>query len=378
MSNSLLDHFSRAAGLVGPLELLVTPTDGGRPGRYQLAQPFALIGRAGGNDVALDHPSVSRRHAYLQAVGGRLLCLDLGSRTGVRWADGPRRAGWLAPGDVVTVGSYEVRLAAGPAGPEGPPAADQDPLEARPADTTQLSDLALEIDPGTGRPTVWPMAQWFALAGRGGACLIRAADEGLLPHHCAFIKTAADLWLVDLSIDGRTRVNGDVARAARLKDGDLVRAGPVSVVVRAGFRAPPPAPGTDGVVALPPAPVVAAWPADAAAAAVAPLHDMMRQFQECLVVMARMFAGLQQEQSALARDQLAELQRAAQDLRDTREALTAAPFAEGVLPPPPAAPPAPKPLAAGAASELADAHAWLVNRLAEMGAGGPPGRGRAG
>src|SRR6266508_2966355 len=74
MSNAFLEHFGRACGLTGPLSLLVTKLGDDRPVRYQLAQPFALVGRASQTDVQLDHSTVSRRHAYLQAVGGRVLC----------------------------------------------------------------------------------------------------------------------------------------------------------------------------------------------------------------------------------------------------------------------------------------------------------------
>ena len=131
----------------------------------------------------------------------------------------------------------------------------------------------------------------FSLAGSSfswaGVCVVRAADEGLLPHHCAFVKTAPDLWLVDLLTDGRTRVNGEVARAARLRDSDLVRAGSMSVVVRAGYRAPAPLASQPEALAV--VPHVAPPPAytefspagltESVTAVVAPLHEMMRQFQ---------------------------------------------------------------------------------------------------
>jgi hypothetical protein len=115
--------------------------------------------------------------------------------------------------------------------------------------------------------------------------------------------------------------------------------------------------------------------AEAVTAVVTPLHDLMRQFQECLVVMTRMFTTLQQEQMALARDQLAEFQQAAREFREIRSELAAAPFAETAVDRPPDAaprpapahgPPPPKPLEPKAASELASADEWLRKRLADM------------
>lgn len=93
--------------------------------------------------------------------------------------------------------------------------------------------------------------------------MIRAADEALSAHHCAFVKTANTLWVIDLLSATWTRVNGEVVRAARLKDGDLVRVGGMSVVVRAGADGhPSDLPGTSAVVALTPVP---AYPAAAPA-----------------------------------------------------------------------------------------------------------------
>jgi hypothetical protein len=101
----------------------------------------------------------------------------------------------------------------------------------------------------------------------------------------------------------------------------------------------------------------------------------MRQFQECLVVMTKMFTTLQQEQMALARDQMNEFREAAREFRDLRAELANAPFAETAADRPAEAarpapqrsePPRPKPLEPGAANELANAHEWLMKRLADM------------
>lgn len=380
MKNPLLEYFSRAIGLTGPVELVITQNLTGRVERHVLNQPFALVGRAPQNDVVLEHTSISRRHAFLQVIGNRLLCVDLGSRTGLRWTDGPRRAGWLSVGEAFKLGEFELRLTECPA-PAVVALEDADPLFARPAEPDELADFALEIDSGNGRPTIWPMLQWLALAGRGGACVIRAADQRLSPFHCAFVKTANQLFLIDLLSEGRTRVNGTVARAARLKDGDLVRVGAVSVVVQTGSNSPM---GGEMVASLPPATVrmdqqMQSYQgytlAESVTGVVAPIHEILRQFQECMTVMARMFTTLQQEQSALAREQMAELQRATRELRESRAELANSPFAE-IVPMPmtpdvpatsgPSAPPVPKPLDPATVGDLADAHAWLMKRLGEM------------
>ncbi|HKB05138.1 MAG TPA: FHA domain-containing protein [Gemmataceae bacterium] len=382
MSNAFLEHFGRACGLTGPIGLLVTKLGEDRPVRYQLDQPFALVGRASQTDVSLDHSTVSRRHAYLQAIGGRVLCVDLGSRTGVRWPDGRRRAGWLSPGESVAIGAFDVRLASCPAAADAPAPTDTaDPLSARPAEPGRLAPVSLEVATGSAPPAVWPMPQWVALAGRAGVCAIRAADEHLSPYHCAFIKVGDGLWVIDLLSEGGTKVNGESARAARLKDGDLIRAGSLTVLVRADGPAPTmPASQfgtTSALIELTPAQVAQpAAVADSVYAAVSPLHDLMRQFQECLVVMTKMFTTLQQEQMALARDQMNEFREAAREFREMRSEISNAPFAESapdrasettrLSPPRLSEPPRPKPLDPAAATELANAHEWLMKRLADM------------
>lgn len=404
MSKPLLEHLSQACGLAGPLDLLVTPIGGGNSVRHQLSQPVVLLGRSTLNDVALSHESVSRRHAYFQVVGGRVLCVDLGSRTGLRWPDGRRGNGWLLPSESVRIGNYEIAVESCPIDPMAVELTDEaDPLAVRPSDPAELANVSLEIATGNGNPSIWPMPQCIAIAGRASACAIRAADERLSTFHCSFIKTANGVWVVDLLSEGGTRVNGALARAARLRDGDIVRAGPLTVVVRTDTVPVSVSMSTyssesSAVISLPNQPAEAASALatlpetikESVTAMVTPMHDLMRQFQECLMVMSKMFTSVQEQQLALARSQLSEFQQAARELREIRSEIAAAPFAEGTpeppfaeLPPPetqpaPAttpstngqrphsSPPPPKPLTTAAASELANAHAWLAKRLSDM------------
>jgi hypothetical protein len=71
-----------------------------------------VIGRAGGCDVPLNHPSVSRRHAeLLRDAQGRWLIRDLRSRNGTLVNDAAvvgEQA--LRPGDVVQIGQFALRL----------------------------------------------------------------------------------------------------------------------------------------------------------------------------------------------------------------------------------------------------------------------------
>ncbi len=113
MPESAMEWFRDACGLSGPLALKCQ--DQGRASdtatSYRLDGPFALIGRDPRSDLVLPSAQVSRRHAFLQVVGGGLFCIDLDSRTKLRWAgeDEPRVHGWLDPGREVRIGPYAIR-----------------------------------------------------------------------------------------------------------------------------------------------------------------------------------------------------------------------------------------------------------------------------
>src|SRR5262245_3645122 len=98
MSKYSADEFLRACGATGPLYLTVEQAGAG--GRPVLQQPSALVGRNPRADIRLYAGPIARRHAYLQLLGGRLLCIALVGRP-----NGPRgrypRNNWLGPGQTL-------------------------------------------------------------------------------------------------------------------------------------------------------------------------------------------------------------------------------------------------------------------------------------
>ncbi len=82
-----------SALLPGMFRLAVTAPDEPQPTIQVVDGSFALVGRTEGCTCRFDHPAVGRRHAYLQAIYGRIYCIDLGSAGGTLWGDSPRRAG---------------------------------------------------------------------------------------------------------------------------------------------------------------------------------------------------------------------------------------------------------------------------------------------
>jgi pSer/pThr/pTyr-binding forkhead associated (FHA) protein len=69
----------------------------------KVRRPFALVGRAGDSDIAIDDRAVSSRHAYLHLDPRGVYAVDLVTRTGTRINGSHQMVGWLRPGDWIEV-----------------------------------------------------------------------------------------------------------------------------------------------------------------------------------------------------------------------------------------------------------------------------------
>ena len=231
--------FLDACGLSSPLALEVRNPASAAGGfaAYQIEQPYVIVGRDADSDLVLQDSQVSRRHAYLQAIGGRVLCIDLHSRTKMRWdgEPGQRERGWLAPGRDVWLGPYALRWAE-----EGSTA------NSRPSVPALLPPSAMpNLDPG-GVPraglalplredddeSLWPINTRVALVGRSEACHLVLGHESVSRFHASLIRTAKGVWVVDLLAREGVHVNGQCVRWAWLEDGDAVRFGRFTFVLR--------------------------------------------------------------------------------------------------------------------------------------------------
>jgi adenylate cyclase len=72
------------------------------------------IGRTEGNDLVLNHPSVSRRHARLEDRGGAWWIVDLKSTNGVKVNGNLITESQIAAGDKVLIGSVQLEIKAMP------------------------------------------------------------------------------------------------------------------------------------------------------------------------------------------------------------------------------------------------------------------------
>lgn len=237
-----MDSFLTACGATGPVTLDITGPGQADAERRTFAQPFILIGRDDRAEVVLDHDLVSRRHAFLQVVGGRVFFVDLESRAGVVRGAGPADSGWLEPGEALEIGPFSIRLAPNPWGWEtrdrdgdGEPAAlPVNPLLARSMESSALPRVALEFQSRSAGHSLWRMSQVLALVGSSSRCKVRLFDSNVSKLHCALLRTAQGLWVVDLLGRGGITVNSVQTRFARLGVGDVLGLG--QVIVRPTFE----------------------------------------------------------------------------------------------------------------------------------------------
>ena len=80
----------------------------GNPITHELADETITVGRSPDNNIVLDDPSVSGRHAELRQVGSNYHVKDLGSTNGTRLNGEPISDIGMRPGDRVRFGKVEV------------------------------------------------------------------------------------------------------------------------------------------------------------------------------------------------------------------------------------------------------------------------------
>lgn len=89
---------------------LTVLTEGIEPTSFELAKEVTSVGRVHGNDIVLDHQSVSGSHGELVLRGQDVYIRDLGSTNG-SYIDGSKVAeSPVQPGEVITFGEVQLKL----------------------------------------------------------------------------------------------------------------------------------------------------------------------------------------------------------------------------------------------------------------------------
>lgn len=220
MTDNVADLMNEAVGSVNGLHLEVSGGNHEKPSAIELPHPFAILGHTRRANVALTHASVSYRHAYLQVVDGRVFCLDLDSKKGTLWGNERRPHGWVLMDDQLRVGPYTLRLVEDPGGPH----AGSDDVLANPFVPDESANWAapryeIEFVDDRAEDAVLAIDRGITIIGRQAGCAIRLNDDDVSRMHCAVVRTATSLWVVDLLGKEGTFVDGKRVRFAMLENG---------------------------------------------------------------------------------------------------------------------------------------------------------------
>jgi pSer/pThr/pTyr-binding forkhead associated (FHA) protein len=218
--------------LPGMFRLAVTAPDDQQPTIQVVEATHALIGRAAGCTVRFDHPKVGRRHAYLQAIYGRIYCIDLGSGGGTYWGELARKGGWFDPSDVVRIGPYQIQLVDTLGLGSGLESFgdDFDPLDRYVDAHGRLPKVTLTVR-GAGRRANYTISRPITLVGSAAPCKLRLGDKTVSSIHCSLLWLPDGLWVVDLAGKNGTSVQGKTVRCAKLAEGEPLRVGKFSLRV---------------------------------------------------------------------------------------------------------------------------------------------------
>lgn len=217
------------------------------PGReFGLSKASITLGRALSNDLVLGDARASREHARLECGAGGCEIVDLGSANGTRLNGKPVQRAALKPGDVVGVGSSQLRFEA--------ETAFADDLELTRLDSE--SDLARtmerEILPMAINETNLPRLVVFdreqatevPLQGVERVTIGRtegndvAIDQGNVSRQHAEVVRRGGAWLLrDLGSTNGTWLRGEAVDERLLQDGDAFRIGRAQIVFKGGHAA---------------------------------------------------------------------------------------------------------------------------------------------
>lgn len=219
MDEQTLNTFRFVVGAARPIRLAVRGPEGGPPVEVAIDSPYAILGRSGSCHHCLAGDDVSYRHAYLQVIGGRILCVDLLSANGIEW-DGNDKGPWLSPEHRLHIGGHTLQLFDdGWAYDASLPS----PLEVRPRSEQRpefgvLPEVELELTGGAAPGKAWPINRVLTLVGRDERCRITCADERISKVHCSLLLAPSGLWVIDLLGRGGVLVNGERVECAYLHD----------------------------------------------------------------------------------------------------------------------------------------------------------------
>jgi predicted component of type VI protein secretion system len=213
---------------------------------YDFKQESIVVGREDGADVVIDNPSVSRRHAEIRLGDSGWEVADLGSSNGT-FVRGTKiqRPQSIGLGDEIGFGKFSIVFGKALGEGEHPPqaAAPSAPKAKQP--TFTRTEGTMHINPHEVRELLKDSDRKrrahfdWASGGRSGTHYLADAPAVLIgtdelcdlrvpkapKHHVLVVHSAAGCDVRYLAIFGSMKVRGHATRRAKLRNGDVVECG---------------------------------------------------------------------------------------------------------------------------------------------------------
>lgn len=206
------------------LEVVISRT-GNRGRVVRLGGGVYGMGRAEENEIILDDPEVSRKHARLIVEGDRALVEDLGSGNGT-YVDGqPVQELSVSGGDSVEIVPFT--------------------LSFRVVDQDSRAEVRLEVIAGSLKGQSFPLTTGRVSMGRSEDQDLRIPDPGASRGHALLTQEGRGWILRDQGSANGLFLNEQRLREAPLRNGDVIRIGATQlrfVMVEPPRSEPPPPP----------------------------------------------------------------------------------------------------------------------------------------
>jgi len=179
---------------------------------------FAFVGRDEECGIRVSGADVGRYHAYVQAVAGQFVVVDLGSRTGIRQNGRAARTALVASGGSVEIGPYTIRISreAGADFHELP--SDEQIHRSNPPIALSFVNQSKPVAP-------WTVDTPVTLIGSAKPCRIRLEHATVSAQHCAIIRGFTRWWIVDLNSQSGTIVDDAPVSYSSFKVGSKLNIG---------------------------------------------------------------------------------------------------------------------------------------------------------
>jgi pSer/pThr/pTyr-binding forkhead associated (FHA) protein len=201
---------------------------------WEFAQGRVVLGRSSSADVVLPHPSVSTRHASIEAEGVRYTITDHGSLNGT-WVNGQRivseRKKPLRDGDRIDIGLFSLRFVANVPVNDVPSREHTAAIARRLLRAVRATEpraarrLTITNGPEAGRVLELPAPPARLVLGRAETADVPLADGDASREHAELVIDAEGVLLRDLGSKNGVFVGERRVTERRLADRDELRIG---------------------------------------------------------------------------------------------------------------------------------------------------------